>query len=105
MKYVIIILFFTACIHRAKPIKTDVLVANTEYYLYALQVNEDSTYRITLYLNEEDIQVIISVPSSDIEFRKNDTINSVYKEIVNGSYTGKYIIRLKSDFKITNYNL
>lgn len=74
------------------------------YYLKSLQINDDSTYRISLF-NKDKVEVIISVQSSEIEFKNNDTINAVYRQIINGLYTGKYIISLKSDFKITNYNL
>jgi len=104
----IILLFFTlGCNKEADSQKTkelDILKAQSYegYYLKSLQINEDNTYRISLFDNDL-IVVIISVKPSDIEFRNNDTINAVYREIINGTYTGRYIIRLKSDFKITKY--
>jgi hypothetical protein len=98
----IILLFFTLGCNKEADSQKLKSQSYEGYYLKSLQINEDNTYRISLFENNL-IVVIISVKPSDIEFRNNDTINAVYREIINGTYTGRYIIRLKSDFKITKY--
>lgn len=104
---ILILLFTLGCtkeVDSQKIKELDALKAQSYegYYLKSLQINEDSTYRISAF-NEDRIDVISSVQASKIEFRNNDTINAVYREIIDGVYTGRYIIRIKSDFKITKY--
>ena len=73
------------------------------YYLQSLQINEDGTYRITLFQPDGTIQVIISVPKEMISIQNDKPINAVYKELNNGSLTGRYVIYLQTGFLITNY--
>ena len=73
------------------------------YLLKALQINEDGTYRITLYLPDGNIEVIISVLKENISIQNDKNISAVYKELNNGSLTGRYVIYLQTGFVITNY--
>lgn len=73
------------------------------YFLKALQINEDGTYRITLYLPDGNIEVIVSVPKENISIQNDKNISAVYKELNNGSLTGRYVIYLQTGFVITNY--
>lgn len=73
------------------------------YFLKALQINEDGTYRITLLLPDGRVEVIISVPKELISIQYDKPISAVYKELNNGSLTGRYVIYLQTGFVITNY--
>lgn len=112
MKYLIIIcLLFSSC--TAELAIPDLLGENTPlqssaityqgYYLKALQINEDGTYRITLYLPDGNIEVITSVPKENISIQNDKNISAVYKELNNGTLTGRYVIYLQTGFVITNY--
>jgi len=73
------------------------------FYLQSLQINEDGTYRITLLLHDGRIEVIVSIPKEMISIQNDKPINAVYKELNNGSLTGRYVIYLQTGFLITNY--
>lgn len=75
------------------------------YYLQSLQVNEDGTYRITLHLPDGRIEVIIAVPKEMISIQNDKPINAVYKELNNGSLTGRYVIYLQTGYLITKFSI
>lgn len=112
MKFLLIILLaFASCtadlaipnlLEEYPPVQSSTITYQG-YYLKALQINEDGTYRITLYLPDGRIEVIISVPKENISIQNDRNISAVYKELNNGSLTGRYVIYLQTGFVITNY--
>ena len=73
------------------------------FYLKALQVNEDGSYRITMFIPDGTIRVVVSVPKEMVTIQKDKAINAVYYELNNGTHTKKYVIYLQTGFLITNY--
>ncbi len=112
MKKIFIILFaFYSCTAEIEtpnlldanaPVQSSALTYQG-YYLQSLQMNEDGTYRITLLLPDGRIEVIVSIPKEMISIQNDKPINAVYKELNNGSLTGRYVIYLQTGFLITNY--
>ena len=73
------------------------------FYLKYLQVNEDGTYRITMFIPDGTVRVVVSVPKEMVIIQKDSVINAVYYELINGTHTNKYVIYLQTGFLITNY--
>ncbi len=110
MKYLFfIILFFTSCVPEVQlptmdaPVPESSSINYIGYQLYALQLNENGTYRITLYLDNNTIEVIISVPASNITIVRDKPSNLVFKQYDNYQPTGKYVIYLQTNYVITNF--
>lgn len=110
MKYLLfIVLFFASCVPEVElptmdaPVPESTSISYVGYELYALQLNEDGTYRITLYLPDNIIEVITSVPASDITIVRDKPLNLVFKQYDNYQQTGKYVVYLQPNYIITNF--
>lgn len=108
-KIVFLLLILTSCTKEIKPIENEwgtIIVGKDVYYGYylkALQINEDNTYRIS-FLNDDKVEVIISVQQQNITIETNKPRLIFYKGFnSNNQPNGRYIIYLEQNFKITKY--
>lgn len=114
MKKILILLFtFYSCtadfqipdqLDASAPVQSSAITYQG-FYLKSLQVNEDGTHRITLHLPDGRIEVIIAVPKEMISIQNDKPINAVYKELNNGSLTGRYVIYLQTGYLITKFSI
>lgn len=73
------------------------------YPLYALQINEDGTYRISYYLSDNTIEVYYSVSPSNIIIERGKSSNVAFKQLNNGLATGRFVVYLTNDYLIKNF--
>lgn len=110
MKYLILLLLFiSSCspiietpIIEAPPIES----SETKYVgypLYSLQTNENGTYRLAYWLNEETIQVFTQIPPNNLTIEKGKLQNVAFVQLNNNQITGMYIIYLQNDFTISQF--
>ncbi len=106
---IISILIFASCVPIVSipsidaPIPESSTITYTGYFLYSLQTNEDGSYRIQYWLDEQTIQLNVSVPASNVTIERGKTTNVVFVQYNNNLQTGKYIIYLKNDYQIGQF--
>lgn len=110
MKYLfILLLFISSCtpvidtpIIEAPPIES----SETKYVgypLYSLQTNENGTYRLAYWLNEETIQVFAQIPMNNLTIERGKSQNVAFVQLINNQPSGMYIIYLQNDYTISQF--
>lgn len=110
MKYLfILLLFFTSCtpVIDIPTIETPSIESSeikyVGYALYSLQTNEDGSYRLAYWINEETIQVFTLIPLANLTIERGRSQNIAFVELNNNQPTGIYIIYLQNDYTISQF--
>lgn len=110
MKYLLIfLLFISSCtpvietpIIEAPPIESNE-TKYVGYPLYSLQTNENGTYRLAYWLNEETVQVFTQISTSNLIIERGKSQNVAFVQLINNQPTGIYIIYLQNDYTISQF--
>lgn len=110
MKYFLIfLLFISSCtpvietpIIEAPPIESNE-TKYVGYTLYSLQTNENGTYRLAYWLNEETIQVFAQISPSNLIIERGKSQNVAFVQVNNNQPTGMYIIYMQNDYTISQF--
>lgn len=110
MKYLLfLLLFISSCtpvietpIIEAPPIESNEN-KYVGYPLYSLQTNENGTYRLAYWLNEETIQVFAQISPSNLTIERGKSQNVAFVQLINNQPTGIFIIYLQNDYTISQF--